>query len=125
LETILFADPLTILGVSQRRSFTGRLRRAIEVRTRHCEHPSGCDEPASRCDVDHIQPYSEGGVTSQFNGRLECWKHNRHPDFHDHDAQPLPQREITQLDQLRALIRWRQQHHQRDDTDEPDDQPEA
>ena len=61
----------------EKRSFTGALRRAIEVRDRHCQHPSGCDEPASRCDVDHITPYSEGGDTSQENGRLECWPHNR------------------------------------------------
>ena len=72
LETVLFADPLTAVGVSPQRTFNGRLRRAVEVRQRHCEHPSGCDEPMSRCDVDHITPHSHGGITSQFNGRLEC-----------------------------------------------------
>ena len=31
LETILFADPTTTISVSPQRSFTGRLRRAVEV----------------------------------------------------------------------------------------------
>jgi HNH endonuclease len=66
-----------VISVSHKRTFTGALRRAIEVRDRHCQHPSGCDEPADRCDVDHIQPHSHGGETSQHNGRLSCWPHNR------------------------------------------------
>ena len=115
LETVLFADPLTAVGVSPQRSFTGRLRRAVEVRTRHCEHPSGCDEPVPRCDVDHITPHSHGGVTSQFNGRLECWPHNRDATLHDHDAEPLPERQITDLDQLRAILRWKLKHEHPDE----------
>lgn len=114
LETILFADPLTVVGVSPQRSFTGRLRRAIEVRDRHCQHPSGCDEPVSRCDVDHIRPHSHGGVTSQFNGRLECRTHNRDATLHDHDTEPPPERDVTDLDQLRAMLRWRLKHEHPD-----------
>ena len=126
LETILFADPLTAVGVSSQRTFTGRLRRAVEVRTRHCEHPSGCDEPITRCDVDHITPHSNGGVTSQFNGRLECRPHNRDTTLHDHHAEPLPEREITTMDQLRAILRWKLKHEYPDEwalltaADEPD-----
>jgi hypothetical protein len=48
---------------------TPGLRRAIEVRDRHCQHPSGCDVPAEECDIDHKVPYSEGGLTTQGNGR--------------------------------------------------------
>ena len=93
LETILFDGPSTVLSVSRRRSFTGAIRRAIEVRDRHCQHPAGCDIPADQCDIDHIVPYTHGGLTSQFNGRLECPTHNRHHDCHDHGATaPQPAR---------------------------------
>jgi hypothetical protein len=110
LETVLFDGPSTVISVSHRRSFTGALRRAIEVRDRHCQHPAGCDIPADRCDVDHIVPHARGGATSQFNGRLECTSHNRHTDLHDHDAIPLVSRPISQLDELRARVRWRYLH---------------
>ncbi|MGH9270029.1 MAG: hypothetical protein ACRDZ2_02025, partial [Ilumatobacteraceae bacterium] len=43
--------------------------------------PSGCDEPASRCDIDHITPHSEGGPTTHDNGELRFWPHNRNPDL--------------------------------------------
>jgi hypothetical protein len=107
IETVLFNGPSTVVSVSRRRSFTGALRRAVEVRDRHCQHPSGCDEPVDRCDVDHIVPFSRGGATSQFNGRLECAVHNRNPARHDHGAIPPPEQAITTLDELRARVRWR------------------
>jgi hypothetical protein len=117
LEVILFGDPFTAVAASNRRTFTGRLRRAIEVRDRHCQHPSRCDAPAADCDVDHIVPHSDGGPTDQFNGRLECRPHNRNPVKHDHGATPRPPREVTLLDELRALIRWRNKHIFGDDVD--------
>jgi hypothetical protein len=131
LETVLFDGPMTVLGVSRRRSFAGALRRAIEVRDRHCQHPAGCDIPAPDCDIDHIVPRHQGGPTSQFNGRLECTTHNRRHDLHDHHATPYPTRPIDRLDILRARIRWRVLHDldtcvdtdldttDRDDTDPP------
>jgi hypothetical protein len=85
MEVVLFDGPATVLSVSRRRSFTGALRRAIEVRDRHCQHPAGCDVPVDRCDVDHVVPWIAGGRTDQFNGRLECRAHNRHADLHDAD----------------------------------------
>ena len=89
LERIVFDGPDRVISVSHKRRFTGALRRAIEVRDRHCRHPSGCDEPASRCDVDHIIPHSEGGPTSQDNGELRCWPHNRNPDLRNaHPPEP-------------------------------------
>jgi hypothetical protein len=117
MEAILFDGPSTVVSVSHRRSFTGAVRRAVEVRDRHCQHPAGCDVPADRCDVDHIVPHCRGGPTSQFNGRLQCPTHNRHSDRHDHSAVALPARPITPLDQLRARIRWRIIH------DHPEDYP--
>ncbi len=83
IERVVFDGPDRVIAVSHKRRFTGALRRAIEVRDRRCQHPSGCDEPATTCDIDHIHPHSEGGPTSQDNGRLECRAHNRHPDKHN------------------------------------------
>jgi hypothetical protein len=114
LETVLFDGPSVVVSVSHRRTFTGALRRAIEVRDRHCQHRAGCDAPAHRCDVDHIVPWNERGPTSQFNGRLECPTHNRHRDKHDAGAQPRPARPVTRLDHVRARLRWR---YLRDDAD--------
>lgn len=110
LETVLFDGPSTVVSVSHRRAFTGALRRAIEVRDRHCQHPSGCEVPADLCDVDHIVPCAHGGTTDQFNGRLQCPTHNRRAELHDHGAAPLPSRAVGHLDALRARIRWRLQH---------------
>lgn len=110
LETVLFDGPSTVISVSHRRSFVGALRRAIEVRDRHCQHPAGCDVPAEQCDVDHIVPFSAGGLTHQFNGRLQCPTHNRRTELHDHGAQPPPRRTVTHMDALRARIRWRVRH---------------
>jgi hypothetical protein len=58
------------------RFFTGGTRRAIELRDRICTHPH-CYEPAETCQVDHIQTYASGGLTTQDNGRLLCGFHNR------------------------------------------------
>jgi hypothetical protein len=115
VETILFADPTTIISTSTRRSFTGRLRRAIEARDRHCQHPSGCDIPAPQCDVDHIIPDLDGGPTAAWNGRLQCRPHNRDTTKHDHHAQPHPQRDVDIMDELRAVLRWRLKHEHPDE----------
>lgn len=58
------------------RLFSGASRRAVEVRDRICAHPF-CDEPVSRCEADHIEPYALGGPTTLDNGRLLCSFHNR------------------------------------------------
>ncbi|HXZ62731.1 MAG TPA: DUF222 domain-containing protein, partial [Acidimicrobiales bacterium] len=58
------------------RLFSGGTRRAIELRDRMCTHPY-CYEPAEYCEGDHIEPWSQGGPTTQENGRLLCGFHNR------------------------------------------------
>ena len=106
LETILFDGPSTVISVSSQRTFRGALRRAIQVRDRRCRHPSQCDVPADRCQIDHIVPASRGGPTSQFNGRAECDPHNMHPHLHDHDAQPYPERPVTREHQVWVRVAW-------------------
>ncbi|HZB72822.1 MAG TPA: HNH endonuclease signature motif containing protein, partial [Acidimicrobiales bacterium] len=66
-----------ILGVGKRRRFfTGAERRAVEVRDRECTN-RWCEEPAERCEVDHVIPWALGGSTEVDNGQLACGYHNR------------------------------------------------
>ena len=77
LERILFdGTPQRVIEVSRKRRFTGALRRLIEVRDRSCYHEY-CEEPSSRSQADHIQPWGKGGITAQWNGRMACPFHNR------------------------------------------------
>ncbi len=109
IERIVYDPPKRRIEASWRRSFSGALRRIIEIRDGHCQHP-GCDEPAQRCDADHIVSRSDGGITCLCNGQLLCAYHNRiykpaadkagrraaavaglHPCPHpSHDADDLP-----------------------------------
>ncbi|MEO7555476.1 MAG: DUF222 domain-containing protein [Acidimicrobiales bacterium] len=78
IERIVFGADSRVLDVGAReRFFTGALRRAIEVRDRHCAHPSDCHVPAPDCHIDHITDYAAGGLTTQTNGQLLCPVHNR------------------------------------------------
>ena len=119
LETVLFDGPTTVISVSHRRTFTGRLRRAVQVRDRHCQHVSGCDVPADECDIDHIVPHAANGPTSQFNGKAECHPHNRNPDRHDHGGVPRPTRPIDRLDEIRCRLRWKMLREDADDDADP------
>jgi hypothetical protein len=69
------------------RFFTGGTRRAIEIRDRICTHPH-CYEPAENCQVDHIETYANGGLTTQDNGRLLCGFHNRLRNQNERTAPP-------------------------------------
>ena len=77
IERIVYDPPARRFEASRKRSFTGAMRRIIEIRDQHCQHPSGCDEPASKCDIDHIVAHSHGGITCLCQGELECLYHNR------------------------------------------------
>jgi hypothetical protein len=77
IERIVYDPPNRKLEASHHTRFTGVLRKIIGLRDRHCQHPSGCDEPATNCDVDHIDPRSCGGITCLCNGQLLCTYHNR------------------------------------------------
>jgi len=77
VERVVFDGPSRVADVGvARRLFSGATRRAIEVRDRACFHPF-CETPAVDCDIDHIQPWSAGGLTTQANGRVACGFHNR------------------------------------------------
>ena len=94
LDSAYFERALFSLGnrvdVSVRaRLFTGGTRRAIELRDRICTHPY-CYEPAESCQGDHIEPWAEGGQSTQENGRLLCGFHNRLRNQRHHQHQRPP-----------------------------------
>ena len=77
MERVIFDGPSKVIDLGiRRRLFTGATRQAVQLRDRQCVHPS-CDTPAERCEVDHIQPYTDGGLTVQDNGRCLCKYHHR------------------------------------------------
>jgi hypothetical protein len=51
------------------------LRRATEVRDRHCVF-TGCDAPTYWCDVHHLLHWIDGGETSLQNSALLCERHH-------------------------------------------------
>jgi hypothetical protein len=108
-DTLLFDAPSTVVSVTHTRTFTGAVRSAVVARDRRCQHPSGCNTPAERGDVDHIVPYAAGGSTSQFNGRVQCAPHNRLAHLHGDPGEPLPHRPLSRLDELSCRVR----HHLR------------
>jgi hypothetical protein len=96
IERIVYDPPNRRFEASWRRRFTGALRRIVEIRDGHCQHPSGCDEPAGRCDIDHIVPHSDGGATCLCNGQLLCAHHNRTTKAaSDHTARRRARRPAT------------------------------
>ncbi len=76
LERAVFGPGRRVEVSKRARLFKGATRRAVELRDRFCTHRY-CDRPADRCQVDHIIPYTEGGLTTQDNGQLACGFHNR------------------------------------------------
>jgi Domain of unknown function (DUF222) len=64
--------PLDI-GVS--RSIPGHIRRAVQLRDRHCAWPR-CDRTVAHCDVHHLRHQADGGETSVDNCVLLCQFHH-------------------------------------------------
>lgn len=77
VERVVFDGPDRVKNVGvRRRIFTGATRRAVEVRDREC-FSEFCDLPAEDCEIDHVRPWSAGGLTVEENGRPACGYHNR------------------------------------------------
>jgi hypothetical protein len=75
-ERIIFAPGKRAECSVTSRFFTGATRRALEVRDLQCRHEF-CDLSADKCEMDHIVPHSQGGLTIQENGQVLCDFHNR------------------------------------------------
>jgi 5-methylcytosine-specific restriction endonuclease McrA len=53
------------------------IRRAVIERDQHCQFPSGCDQPASGCEVHHLTHKADGGKTSVKDCMLFCFFHHQ------------------------------------------------
>jgi uncharacterized protein DUF222/HNH endonuclease len=88
VERVVFDSPDRVKNVGVRkRIFSGATRRSVEVRDRECFHPF-CDIQAEECQIDHVHPWSAGGVTTDENGRVACAFHNR--ARHRRQTRPQP-----------------------------------
>jgi len=69
------------------RNISPALRKAVIARDQTCTEP-GCDIPADRCDIHHIQPWSHGGETNLANLAAKCGPHhwNKHHPPHARDG---------------------------------------
>ena len=81
IEAILFDAALRPIKITRRRSFDAVQRRIVEVRDRFCV--CGCGLPAELCQIDHVVPWADGGLTDTANARARCgpsnrWKGRRH-----------------------------------------------
>jgi len=95
VERAVFGPGKRVEISAKTRLFTGATRRAIELRDQSCTHLF-CDEPAPRCQVDHIIAYSQGGPTTQENGRLLCGFHNRLRNVTEDNQAPDQPRQAKQ-----------------------------
>lgn len=75
-RVVLDGAGVTIDLGRRRRLFTGTAREATRAARQRCSAP-GCDVPAHRCEVDHVEPWAAGGRTDQHNARLLCGRHHR------------------------------------------------
>jgi hypothetical protein len=75
VERAVWRSPKRVEVSERDRFFTGATRRGVELRDRECAHEY-CDVPGSRCQCDHIVPYTRGGPTVQENGQMLCPYHN-------------------------------------------------
>jgi hypothetical protein len=64
-----------ILDVGYSASIPGYIRRAVQLRARHCEWP-GCRKPPAHCDIHHLRHLADGGKTSISNCVLLCQFHH-------------------------------------------------
>ena len=63
------------------------LRHLIQIRNPTCTGPV-CRRPATRCDLDHVTPYDQGGKTCECNLHPAC--------CHDHHTKQAPGWTVTQ-----------------------------
>jgi len=78
----LVCDPLsgTLLDYGRTRYHPpDTLKQFVVTRDQQCA-AFGCSQPAWRCDVDHAQPFSAGGPTSESNLSALCRHHHRAKD---------------------------------------------
>ncbi len=68
--------PSLPLDIGQTDDIPVHLRRLVALRDQGCQHPGGCDQPASGCEPHHVVHRADGGPTSLTNLRDYCWWHH-------------------------------------------------
>jgi hypothetical protein len=68
--------PSLPLDVGQTDDIPVHLRRLVALRDQGCQHPGGCDQPASGCEPHHVVHRADGGRTSLDNLKDQCWWHH-------------------------------------------------
>jgi hypothetical protein len=68
--------PSLPLDVGQTDDIPVHLRRLVALRDQTCQHPGGCDQPASGCEPHHVRHRADGGHTSLTNLKDQCWWHH-------------------------------------------------
>jgi hypothetical protein len=77
ISRVVFGPGSELIDVGRAaRSVPAAMRRALNVRDRHCQHPSGCDRPAQWCDAHHKRHWADGGPTALWNLILLCRYHH-------------------------------------------------
>src|SRR4051794_2804731 len=71
---VLGPDGLPLNHGRTRRLVSPQLRRAVELRDRHCVF-AGCHAPTHWCDVHHLLEWINGGQTCLENSALLCERH--------------------------------------------------
>jgi hypothetical protein len=64
-----------ILDAGHSTAIPGAIRRAVQLRARHCEWP-GCDKPLAWCDIHHLRHQADGGPTSVTDCVALCQFHH-------------------------------------------------
>src|SRR4051794_23784613 len=72
---VLGPDGLPLDHGRTRRLVSPQLRRAVELRDRHCVF-AGCHAPTHWCDVHHLLEWINGGQTCLENSALLCERHH-------------------------------------------------
>jgi hypothetical protein len=68
------------------------LRDHVIARDRTCRFPT-CHRTASRCEIDHLRPWTDGGPTNEPNLIALCCRH--HHGKHDTTWQPIRHQDGT------------------------------
>lgn len=78
-RVVLDGAGVTIDLGRRQRLFTGAARDAVLATRTRCAAP-GCEIRAHRCEIDHVEPWADGGRTDQPNAVPLCGRHHRAKD---------------------------------------------
>ena len=82
VRRLVYTSPSHVLDYGRAvRLFQGALRQAIIHAARRCV-AEGCEEPASRCEIDHVVEWTDLGMTASHNGEPRCRPDHRSKSRH-------------------------------------------